>query len=513
MSNNVVVPVVLGSALVYVVAKAMSIGQRETYLPPGPPTAPLLGNLHIFPKTEAHFKLTEWARTYGGIYSLKLGPGTAIVLTDVAAVKELMDKRSQSTVDRPPNHMADLVAGGMNMVLARYTEDWRTLRRAAHAILTPQACAGHLPIQRAEASQLMHDILTNPEGFYTHIRRYSSSVILSVLWGKRAPRYETKEVTDFFHAQHKWEEVLEPGAHPPMDLIPILKKVPEALAPWKTLCKETRNLQRDLYFGLTETEQRIANHQENNCFMEQIIARKDEFGLNRELIGYLGGVLLEGASDTTSSTLQSLVLALTAFPDVQKKAQAEIDSVIGRDHAPTPDDFARLPYVQAVVKESLRCPVAPLAIPHGTIQEEVYRGYRIPAGSTIFVNNWGMFHDPDVYERPDDFWPDRFLLNEFGTKAGVDNTDRRANMAFGSGRRLCPGIHLANSNLVLPLLMPRRKTIPVDIHDYAKCTIKPRSAHHAEVIHHDFVAAGPAFEPFERDLRQEDLDYIKIQRK
>ncbi|KAG9118752.1 hypothetical protein FRC07_006597, partial [Ceratobasidium sp. 392] len=141
----------------------MRIGQRETHLPPGPPTIPLLGNLHIFPKTEAHLKLTQWARIYGGMYSLKLGPGTAIVLTDVSAVKELMDKRSQSTVDRPPNHMADLVAGGMNMVLAHYTEDWRTLRRAAHAILTPQACAGHLPIQRAEASQLLHDVLTKPE--------------------------------------------------------------------------------------------------------------------------------------------------------------------------------------------------------------------------------------------------------------------------------------------------------------------------------------------------------------
>jgi len=535
---GVVIPILLGLALVWLVIKAMSIGKRETYLPPGPPTIPLLGNLHIFPKTEAHFKLTEWARIYGGMYSLKLGPGTAIVLTDVAAVKELMDKRSQSTVDRPPNHMADLVAGGMNMVLAHYTEDWRTLRRAAHAILTPQACAGHLPIQRAEASQLLHDVLTNPDGWYTHIRRYSSSVILSVLFGKRAPRYETKEVTDFFHAQHKWEEVLEPGAHPPMDLIPILKKVPESLAPWKSLCKLTRKLQRDLYFGLlAETEQRIANHQENNCFMEQILARQEEFGMNRELVGYLGGVLLEGASDTTSSTLQSLVLALTAFPEVQKKAQAEIDSVVGKDHTPTPDDFARLPYIQAVIKEALRWrPVAPLAIPHGTIQEETYRGYRIPVGTTIFVNNWGMFHDPEVYDRPDDFWPDRFLNNEFGTKPGVDNSDRRANMAFGSGRRFCPGFHLANSNLMLntmnliwafdfsPAIDPdTKKPIPVDIHDYAKgiltapnpfkATIKPRSAHHAEIIQHEFVAAGPAFEPFERDLRKEDLDYIKIQRK
>lgn len=110
-----------------------------------------------------------------------------------------------------------------------------------------------------------------------------------------------------------------------MDLIPILKKVPERFAPWKTLCKYTRKLQRDLYFGLLdETEQRIANHQENNCFMEQILARQQEFGMSRELVGYLGGVLLEGGSDTTSSSLQTLVLGLVAFPDVLKKAQVSV---------------------------------------------------------------------------------------------------------------------------------------------------------------------------------------------
>lgn len=92
-------------------------------------------------------------------------------------------------------------------------EDWRILRRAAHSILTPQACTQHLPIQRAEATQLMYDILKNPEvrtltpltqrhnltqllpqGFFNHVSRYSNSVILSVVFGKRAPRYETDEV-------------------------------------------------------------------------------------------------------------------------------------------------------------------------------------------------------------------------------------------------------------------------------------------------------------------------------
>lgn len=99
-----------------------------------------------------------------------------------------MDKRSATTVDRPPNHMADTITGGLNMVLARYSmyhlsmffsreeltypsflaEEWRTLRKTAHAILTPQASAKHLPIQRAEATQLMYDLLKSPQVCLTY---------------------------------------------------------------------------------------------------------------------------------------------------------------------------------------------------------------------------------------------------------------------------------------------------------------------------------------------------------
>ncbi|EUC67612.1 cytochrome P450 family oxidoreductase, putative [Rhizoctonia solani AG-3 Rhs1AP] len=526
-----------GALFVWLLLKVYRIGRRERFLPPGPPTVPLLGNLHIFPKSEAHYRLTEWARQYGGIYSIKMGPGTAVVITDPTIVKDLMDKRSQSTIDRPASHMVDRVAGGMNMVLARYTKDWRTLRRVSHELLTQRACARHVSIQRAESSQLLHDFLTDPKKFYTHLRRNSSSVILSVLFGKRAPRFETQEVTDFFEAQHMWEHVLTPGALPPVDFLPFLKWVPRPLAKWKDYCDETRKRQRDLYFGLLrETEERVANGHENGSFMEEVLARQEEFGMSRELVGYLGGVMIEGGSDTTSSWLQSLVLALAAFPDAQRKAQDEIDKVVGADRMPTPDDFLELPYIQAVIKEVHRWrPVAPLAIPHGTIEEISYRGYRIPTGSTIFVNNWGMFHDPDVYERPEDFWPDRWLLNEFGTKPGIDNSDRRNNIWFGSGRRFCPGVHLATNSLMVNTMnlvwgfnygpeMDEKtgKPIPVDIWNYAKgiltcpepfmITITPRSLQHAEVLEHEFQASTAAFIPYEHGLREEDKQFIKAQR-
>ncbi|KAJ7276612.1 cytochrome P450 [Mycena rebaudengoi] len=529
-------PIVLLVALVlscaFVPVWFRKLGAREAGLPPGPATLPLLGNLHIFPTEFAHYKFTKWARKYGGIYSLKLGSGTAVVLTDAAAVKELMDIRSATTGDRPPSHLADVVAGGLNLALARYTEDWRALRRAAHAILTPQASARQLPIQQAEATQLLHDILRQPQAYYTHIRRFSSSVIMSVLYGKRSPRYETPETTAFFEVQHEWEAILKPGGTPPLDFIPILKHVPARFAKWKRDCAKIRKLQRDLYFGLLdETKERLSAGEENGSYMEEILTRQEEFGMGREITGYLGGVLIEAGSDTTSSYIQSLIMALIAYPEAQKKAQEEVDRVVGEHRMPTLDDLEEMPYIRAMILEAHRFrPVAPLLIPHATIAQEEYKGYVIPKGATIFVNVWGIFHDPELYDDPESFIPDRYLLTKNGTKPEVDGSDLRPNLGFGVGRRICPGIHLAQNSININAMNlvwafnfktdtdSNGNPVKLDTFNYQKgfvstpcpfrCKITPRSAMKAEIIEREFLDASDTFSKFEFGLSPEDREFV-----
>ncbi|KAJ6482554.1 cytochrome P450 [Mycena sanguinolenta] len=524
--------ILLALGLLSIFVYLRKVGSREAGLPPGPPTVPLLGNLHAFPTEFAQYKFTEWARKYGGIYSLKMGPGTAVVLTDAAAVKELMDKRSGSTVDRPAMHVADRVAGGLNMVLSRYTDTWKTLRRTAHAVLTPQASARHLPIQQAEASQLLHDILCHPEAFFTHIRRYSNSTIMSVIYGKRAPRYETPETIAFFNAQHEWEAVLEPGSTPPIDLIPILKYVPERWAKWKRDCTKTRKLQRDLYFGLLdEAKERLSRGDENGSYMEEVLTRQEEFGMDREITGYLGGVLIEGGSDTTSSYLQSLILALVAYPDAQRKAHEEIDRVVGQHRMCRMDDLEEMPYIRAMIQETHRFrPVAPLMIPHSTVTSEEYNGFIIPKGTTIFVNTWGIFHDPELFDDPENFIPDRYLLTEHGTKPGIDGSDLRPTLPFGVGRRICPGLHLAQNSINLNAMNfvwafdfttdtdAEGNPIKLDTFDYErgiltgprpfKCKITPRSKEKAEIIERAFVDAEDTFSKFEFGLSPEDKEFV-----
>jgi len=156
--------------------------------------------------------------------------------------------------------------------------------------------------------------------------------------------------------------------------------------------------------------------------------------------------MYSGGADTTVSAINSFFLAMTLYPEVQRKAQAEIDRVVGNDRFPTFADQANLPYIDALTKELLRWnPVTPLSIPHIATEDGSYGSYFIPKGSLIIANVWQILHDPATYANPMKFNPDRFL----GDTPEID--PRHA--AFGYGRRLCPGMHLAQSSLWLTCAM------------------------------------------------------------
>ncbi|KAJ7609443.1 cytochrome P450 [Roridomyces roridus] len=490
------------------------VGSRESDLPPGPPTLPIIGNLHLFPTKSPHFKFTEWARIYGGIYSLKIGPGTVIVLTDPNAVKELLEKKSGSTSDRPAIYIVELVTRGLHVALARYGDTWRTLRKTAHSILTAQAAERHLPIQQAEAAQLLYDILCTPKGFFTHGRRYSSSIIMSVLYGKRAPRYETPETTLFFRMWHEWTALLEPGATPPIDLIPLLRFFPPWPTKWKRAATRIRAWQRDLYFRfLGQTEDRLRRGEPNGSYMEEVVRKQKEFGLDRETAAYFAGALIEGGSDTTSAYLNSFILCMVAHPTFRRERRKKLTELKLQIHR-----FR---------------PVAPLLFPHAATKSERYLNYMIPNGSTIFVNSWGIFHDPDLYEDPESFLPERFLLTENGTKPGLETSSLKPTLSFGVGRRACAGIHVAQNSInisVMNLLWAFDFKPPVDLEGNViepdlwgqgittdplpfECQITPRTREKAELIRQEFFDATDVFEKFEFGLSSEDREFVAQSRR
>jgi cytochrome P450 len=142
---------------------------------------------------------------------------------------------------------------------------------------------------------------------------------------------------------------------------------------------------------------------------------------------------------------------MITHPEIQKRAQDELDAVVGRSRAPTFADTPNLPYIQALVKESLRWrPAFPFAVPHSTSEDDWYEDMFIPKGTLCLVNLWQCHHDPSSYG-PDaaSFNPERFLDEEGRLIPGPVETHDDGHGSYGFGKRACVGKHAANDSLFI----------------------------------------------------------------
>ena len=157
------------------------------------------------------------------------------------------------------------------------------------------------------------------------------------------------------------------------------------------------------------------------------------------------------ATETTANALLWWTLAMIAFPEVQRRAQAEIDAMVGRDRLPTFADAPRLPYVHAIIKEILRWrPPAPFGIPHTATNEDWYEGMYIPKGTACIANIWHCNHDRAVFGKDaDEFRPERHLDENGELLPGPFETNQAGHVTFGFGRRICVGKDLANESLFI----------------------------------------------------------------
>lgn len=165
----------------------------------------------------------------------------------------------------------------------------------------------------------------------------------------------------------------------------------------------------------------------------------------------MGGTLSEGGSDTSASILTAFVQAMVAYPDIQAKAQAQIDAVVGEARSPNWGDYKDLPYVAQCVKETMRWrPVTPLAFPHALAEDDWVDGMFLPKGTVIIVNAWGMHFDAERFKDPQRFDPDHFAgVTTLAADLANGAWEHRDHYGYGTGRRFCPGVHLAERNLFL----------------------------------------------------------------
>ena len=187
-----------------------------------------------------------------------------------------------------------------------YGPEWRSQRKIFQSVLNINAVKSLQPLREAESILTMQQLAQDPGGYYDHIRRYSTAVILSSVFGIRGPKFDHPNVQRLYKVQDQFTAILETGVTPPVDFFPWLRLLPTALAPWRKWALEIREEQRKLYFELPQgAKDRLAKGAQRNCFIDNML--KDASGakdsLDDEHIAYVGGVLMEGGLDTTASTL------------------------------------------------------------------------------------------------------------------------------------------------------------------------------------------------------------------
>lgn len=169
--------------------------------------------------------------------------------------------------------------------------------------------------------------------------------------------------------------LLELGATPPVDLYPFLKWIPEHfLGNWRTRSYHVKGIMESLHQGMYKhvlarrasiDEKEKATRIKSSSLMDKIFDVQEDLNFSPHKLSFIGGGLVEGGSETPACMILTFIGAMTKWPSIQKRAQAEIDAIIGEDRSPTWADYARLPYVAAIVKECSRWrPVAPLGMPH-----------------------------------------------------------------------------------------------------------------------------------------------------
>jgi len=487
---------ILGCAAIVRLARWMS----RPSLPPGPKGYPLVGNLFDLPPTHLWEKLGAWGSQYGDfLYVSALGQ-EMIILNSTKAAEDLLEKRSAKYSDRPVVMMCgEIVGWNQSLALTQYGTRFRETRKYMNKLIGTRASAEKFaPLQQKETAKFLVRVLADPSSLVKQIRKTTGAIILMISHGYSVNEHDDPFVDVVEAAVNGFSECLEPGAFL-VDMIPLLRYVPDWLpgAGWKAKAKRYRKLlddMADIPHQLVK-DQMVAGTAIPS-FTSELLSSNKLTAEAEYTIKWSAASLYSGGADTVVSSISSFYLLMVLHPEVQRKAQEEIDRVVGNDRFPTFADQSSLPYVDALVKEVFRChPVAPLGVPHVATEDDSYKGHFIPKGSLILTNIWQILHDPEFYSKPSELNPERFL----GDNPEPDPRET----VFGFGRRICPGLNLAQTSVWLTCAMslavfdigkyvdesgnvvePEIKYSDGTISHPApfKCTIKPRSEKSAALV-------------------------------
>ncbi|KZP02374.1 cytochrome P450, partial [Athelia psychrophila] len=421
---------------------------RRSRLPPGPRGWPLIGNLLDMPSTDEWRTYAQWVKEFNSdILHLDICGTHIVILNSLEACVELLERRS-SIYSTRHRSVSDLMGYSWNLACLAYNDNCRAQRRYFHHEFEGRAIQAHYPSITNASHDLLQRFLDAPEKWQSHVRHAVGATIMDVAYGIEVQPVNDPYVATAEAAFASVTIATLPGAFM-VDMMPILKHVP-AWMPGAGFQRKAQAWHKlsdavlEVPFATMKKAMAAGTARPSFCSRSiQEIDPKGDVKSEEFCIQAAAGTMYNAGSDTTVSLLESFILAMVLHPEVQAKAQAEMDLVLGPGHLPTFGDQELLPYFSAIMSECFRWEVvAPSGLPHMLTADDEYKGYVIPKGTIIIANAHQILHDESVYPDPYTFKPERFLKD-----GKIDQSVMNPTIAaFGFGRRVCPGRGLAEKS-------------------------------------------------------------------
>ncbi|KAK8943201.1 Premnaspirodiene oxygenase [Platanthera zijinensis] len=442
---TILLPTLLSTLLIAFLLKRFYI-HTDSYapnnLPPGPWKLPIIGNVHQLIGEHPHRRLRSLANTYGPLLHLKLGEINLIVITSAELVREVFKTHDLKFASRPKLAAGKIILyDNADFGLAPYGKVWSQLRKICTVELLSQKRVKSFAFIREEEGRNLVEKIRAEAGSPVNLSKlisYSANTgIARAVFGKDNPHKES-----FLLGVKKTFKYL--SGFEMVDMLPSWSFLAEITGSASGMMKVHRELDAIVREIIEEHQAKNFEEDDVDEDLVDVLLRLQKHGqLDFSLtIENIKGVILDlflAGTDSTSVTLQWVMTELIRHPEIMQKAQQEIRNMMDGKKKIEDEDIAKLPYLNQIIKETLRLhPTGPLLVPRLCRESVELAGYTVPVESRIVINAWAIMRDPIYWENPESFRPERF--DECGADFGSANFEF---IPFGGGRRVCPGMQFA----------------------------------------------------------------------
>ncbi|KAJ8562235.1 hypothetical protein K7X08_011526 [Anisodus acutangulus] len=421
-------------------------------LPPGPWRLPIIGSVHHLTRGVPHRVLNNLTQKYGPIMYLQLGEVPTIVVSSPHTAKQILKTHDLAFASRPQTMLGKFICYNCtDIAFSPYGDYWRQMRKlSVLELLSAKMVKSFSPIQQDELSNLLSSIgsmIDSPINLAEKLFWFMNAVTCRSAFGKVC-----KDQNELITLIHRAQSLS--GGFELADLFPS-KKFLHGISGMKSKLMKARNKVDTVLDNIINVHRenrangKYCNSESGTEDMIDVFLRLMEngefqFPLTNDNIKAVILDMFVAGSDTSSSTVIWALLEMMKSPSVMAKAQAEVRQVFNGNND---TDLEKLNYLKLVIKETLRLhPPTPLLVPRECREETDIDGFTIPLKSKILVNVWAIGRDPESWENPECFIPERF------ENSSVEFTGNHFQfLPFGAGRRICPGIQFGLVIVTLPL--------------------------------------------------------------